>query len=105
MYKFSHTRTCICGWVHVIQAPASCWVCQQKLDTIPMNHNRQVYQDLSAMRWSEGRNEFDTQRSLDRDSHAMGWPDEAGLGRENRFGFGGMTDDRDVNKGLVPRRR
>jgi len=100
MYKFSKILTCACQYRHIIQGPASCWACMQKLDTVPQTVARQVYQDLQAMRWSQDRNQFDTNRSLNQDQYAKGWPDDAGMGRENRFGFAGMPDDRNVNKNM-----
>ncbi len=105
LYKYSKTWTCLCGYVHVVQGPCSCWVCQERFDFIPPSIQKQVYRDLQAMRWSqENLCKWDTKRSLDRNPREQGWPEEAGLGKLGRLGFGGMEDDRNVNKRMTARR-
>ena len=84
LFKISKLWTCLCGWNHVSQGASSCWVCKQKHDPVPMNNARQVYEDMQAMRWSSQRMHDGTCSREDRTDYDMGWPSEAGFGKELR---------------------
>ncbi len=114
--------TCACDWVHIVRGPAGCWVCRDQIgfaewqigkadepgpskltrtfcaDDRDRSKDNLVKQIKSAdeksltyakVKWAVA--ESDGPR-------AMGWPEEPGLGKADRFGFAGMPDTANVHK-------
>jgi len=92
LFKFSLTWTCRCGHVHIIQGPASCWVCGSTLDAyyfaVRQKGLNPRQAELDDMLWRMKYASLMRQRASYMgpapDPAELGWPEEAGLGQELR---------------------